>query len=319
MHERLLPALLAICAAFASARAAPAATIQLQRDDAKHALAVVVDGKKALEYHYAPDEFLPYIHPLRSPSGKDLLVRLTRPYPHHRSFWIADTVQLAGHPAASFYHDAYYKKNHRIRHDRFLEAKVAGGAATLKMQLLWELGKKTPALKETRHLRLVPLGKGEYFIDLRFQVGADYGDVRFVSDWVHYAWPYLRMHPQFSVQKGGKIVNSEGGVNQAGTNAKVAKWVDYSNTVDGATEGLAVFSHTENEHPHKWLTRNYGTFGPRRIDAKSGNRSFVLKQGERLTMRVGVLVHRGDVEGGRVAERYQQYIRGELSRLEEDP
>jgi hypothetical protein len=119
------------------------------------------------------------------------------------------------------------------------------------------------------------------------------------------------MSPAFSVQQGGRMTNSEGGINQAGTHGKPATWIDYSNTVDGVAEGLAVFSHSDNEHPHTWLTRDYGTFGPRRADPRHG-KPFVLKKGERLRQRVGILVHRGDVEGGKVARRYEQYVSGML-------
>ena len=303
---RLLLLSLAACLA---APVGHGAEVKINRDDANHVLTVSIGGRKALEYHCDPDHFLPYFHPVLSPSGKELTVRLPKPYPHHRSFWIADKVQLDGHPAVNFY-AAYYKPKqgppHRIRHDKFLETNVEGGVATLQMELVWELQSKTPVLKETRDIRIKPLGGGEYLIDLRFKIAAAYGDVHFVSDWVHYAWPYLRMHPQFSVQQGGKIVNSEGGVNQKATNGKVARWVDYSNTIDGVTEGLAIFSHPDNEHPHKWLTRDYGCFGPRRADTRSGTR-FTLKKGESLTMRVGILVHNGDVTNGRVAERYGAY------------
>jgi hypothetical protein len=166
-------------------------------------------------------------------------------------------------------------------------------------------------VEERRQMRLVALGNGEYCTDVTYTVTAAFGDVKFVSDWVHYAWPYLRMHPQFSVQQGGTITNSAGGVNQKETNGKPAVWVDYSNTVEGRTEGLAVFSHPDNAQPHKWLTRDYGTFGPRRVDERSGE-PFVLEQGDSLTRRVGVLVHRGDVAEAKVAERYQAYAAGEL-------
>jgi len=299
------------------AASAHAAAMELKRDDAQHVLTVSIDGKKALEYHYAPDHFLPYFHPVLSPSGKELTVKLTKPYPHHRSFWIADNVQLDGHPAVNFY-AAYYKPKkgdpHRIRHEKFLDCKVGDGLAVLGMELIWELESKTPVLRETRDIRIKPLGDGEYFIDLRFGVAADYGDVHVVGDWVHYAWPYLRMHPQFSVQKGGTLVSSEGGVNQKATNGKVATWVDYTNTLEGKTEGLAIFSHSENGHPHKWLTRDYGCFGPRRPDAQSGKK-FTIKKGEALTMRVGILVHSGDTKTAKIAERYRQYAGGPLSLL----
>ena len=166
-------------------------------------------------------------------------------------------------------------------------------------------------LDERRELRIVALGSGEYLLDIRFHVTAAHGDVDFVSDHVHYAWPYVRMNEAFSVDRGGTLTNSAGGVNQQGTHDQPADWVDYSNTVEGQTSGLTLFSHTDNPRPHLWLTRDYGTFGPRRTGAQSGQR-FRLPQGQSLQQRVGILVHRGDLTQGRVAERYRAYCADEL-------
>lgn len=152
---------------------------------------------------------------------------------------------------------------------------------------------------------------GRYFIDIEFTLTATHADVRFVSDWVHYAWPFIRMNEDFAVPKGARLVNSEGGVGEKETNAKPAHWVDYSSSLQGAAEGLALFSHPSNPYPHNWLTRDYGTFGPRRETSRSGQ-PFVLRKDESLKQRVGVLIHSGDVRTGRVAERYESYVRGEL-------
>jgi len=309
---------------------AQAATVELKRDDEKHQLAVLVEGKTAAVYCYEPESFLPYFYPVNSPSGKELTVKLTNPYPHHRSVWFADTVQLEGEKGAASFYNAYYSfkdgKGPRIRHVKFTEEKAEGNAASLGMELLWELAadkpvrqlagvrESLPVLKETRDIRIAALGDGEWLMDIRFTVSADWGDVHFRSDAAHYAWPYVRIHPQFSVQKGGTLVNSEGGLKQAGTHGKVATWCDYSNTIEGKTEGLAFFSHAENGHPHTWLTRDYGTFGPRRCDEKNG-KPFTVKKGEKLTRRVGLLIHNGDVKEGRVAERYEEYVKGKLSLL----
>ena len=160
-------------------------------------------------------------------------------------------------------------------------------------------------------MRIVALGEGQYFLDIKYQVTASYGDVHFLSDAAHYAWPYVRMHPQFSVEQGGRLTNSECGINQKGTCSKEAHWVDYSNTIDGIAEGLAIFSHSQNDYPHQWLTRDYGTFGPRRPEAQNGKR-FTLAKGQSLDRRVGVLVHRGDVQAADVAQRYKQYVEGRL-------
>ena len=47
------------------------------------------------------------------------------------------------------------------------------------------------------------------------------------------------------------------------------------------------------------------------MDAKSG-KPFTLKKGEGLQQRVGILVHGGDVQKGRVAARYREFAEGKL-------
>ena len=282
-------------------------------------LAVVINGQTALVYQYGSDLDMAHYYPVNSPSGKTMTIQQTEPYPHHRSFWFADKVQLTGQRAVTFY-DALYSSQDKqkrtppytdhIRHVGFSTAPGAGDRPALRARLLWEMDTDQPVLDEDRVVHFTGLGHGEYFLDMTFTLTATYGDVAFRSDWVHYAWPYVRMHPRFSVDGGGTITSSEGGRQQAGTNGKVATWMDYSSTIDGTTEGLAIFSHSSNGHPHKWLTRDYGTFGPRRIDARSGT-AFTLKKDDSITQRVGVLVHRGGVTDGDVARRYQQYVSGQ--------
>ena len=315
------------------------ARIELKRDDQQGTLQVLLGGREAFVYQYGHVD-MPHLYPVQSPSGKLLTIQKTEPYPHHRSIWFGDTVQLAGQPQTSFYQPYYSqvdKKDpqsayrERIRHVKFLTTEVKDGQANLELQLVWEanLG-QVPVLDDVRRMRVVALGHGEYFLDCKFTVTAAYGEVTFRSDQAHYAWPYVRMHPQFAVQrtrieKGagengkdkpvteqgtGTITNSEGGINGAGTLMKVARWVDYAGSVDGVTEGLAIFSNPQEPAP-KFFTRDYGTFGPRRPDDQSG-KPFVLKPGDSLSQRVGLLIHAGDVRAGRVAERYQQFAAGQL-------
>jgi hypothetical protein len=310
----------------------PAATPKIEfKNDAKAAAqTVMIDGKEAFTYLHGSDLETTCFYPVRSPSGKLMTLKIPdakkkQNYPHHRSFWFTDKIQLEGQRDVNFYASYYGRvdkkdaksKNpfrDRIRHVKFLPTEVEKDkpVARTGMKLIWEADRKTPYLDETRDIRIVALGGGQYLLDIIFTVTATYGDVKFTSDSVHYAWPYVRMHPQFSVDQGGTITNSEGGVNQKGTHNKAAAWIDYSGAVDGVTEGMAIFSHPDNDHPHKWLTRNYGCFGPRRIDARSGNKKYVLKKGQSLKRRVGVLVHSGDVKAGQVAQRYKMYAGGKL-------
>jgi len=295
--------------------------IELKQDDDAGQLGVWIDGKEAFVYQYGEDADLPHYYPVRSPAGESMTVQKTEPFPHHRSFWFADRVKLGdGRPVNTYgalyteakTPDAPTRFRDGVRHVETTVDEQGESEVVLSKKLLWYMDHDTPVLDESRKMRVVALGDGEYFLDVTFTVTAGYGDVTFVSDATHYAWPYVRMNGEFNVQAGGgKIVNSEGGVNQQGTNGKVARWIDYSNTTGEKNAGLAIFSHPDNPQPHQWLTRDYGCFGPRRIDERSG-KPFTLEKGQSLKRRVGVLVHRGDVETGRVAERYEQYARGGL-------
>ncbi|MCS7090295.1 MAG: DUF6807 family protein [Verrucomicrobiota bacterium] len=296
--------------------------IAFQRNDAQGELTVLIEGRPAFGYVYSREWDLPHFYPIFSPSGRSMTVQKADPYPHHRSLWIADRVQLAGHRVADFYNAWYTGEGSpphlrapfrdRIRHDRFTYQRARPGRGVLGWNLIWEMDHgRIPILNEMRQLEVVALGRGEYFLDLTFTLTAAYGPVTFRSDAVHYAWPYVRLNDQFNTNGMAQLANSEGQFGQVGTNDRQARWVDFSQRGAPEPEGLALFSHPSNPHPHTWLTRDYGTFGPRREASRNG-KHFLLPQGGSISYRVGVLVHRGDVHAGRVAERYDAWAAGRL-------
>ena len=318
MMARILVSI-CLCTILAAGSLVDPPQIELRRDDEAGRLRVLIDGREILAYQYIHWLDLPHYCPLNTPSGKNILVQQTEPYPHHRAFWFADTIRLNGEREVSTYNALYSGQKigrnaygppfrDRIRHLDFTRCESNDSRAVIDTELVWEMDGDRPVLEERRHLVVHALGKGEYLLDMVFELNASFGDVHFVSDDVHYAWPYLRLHPRFSGENGGTITSSSGATGQEATNMKVARWIDYSNTVEDTTEGIAVFQWPDGQE-HRWLTREYGTFGPRRPDAKSGN-PFTLKKGDSILQRVGILVHAGNVKTGRVAKRYKQYVKG---------
>ncbi len=307
-------------AAFVLSGCAAKPAVTLARDDASGTLTVLIGGREAVVYRYGGSLDMPHYWPMRSPSGKNMLVQKTEPYPHHRSFWFADTVKPEGGERDVSFYNALYGGvkteagdyvapfRDRIRHKSFTRLDAAGPRADIEAEVVWETDGGRPVIDEHRRLVVHSLGGGEYLLDLTWTLTAPHGDVLFTSDDVHYAWPFLRLDPAFSGEKGGRIISDTGAAGQEATNMKPALWIDYSNTVEGAMEGVAVFQWPDGRE-HRFLTREYGTFGPRRPDDQSG-KPFTLKKGESISQRAGVLVHKGDVAGGRVRERYGKYIEG---------
>ena len=135
--------------------------ITLKRDDKTGTLTVMVAGREAFVYRYGSALDLPHIWPLNTPSGRDLLVQHPDPYPHHRSFWWADTVKLDGGRDVSVYNGLYtgvkksdtvYEppfKDH-IRHVAFDRCEAKGDRAEIVERLVWEMDNTVPVLDEVR-------------------------------------------------------------------------------------------------------------------------------------------------------------------------
>ena len=295
---------------------AESSIIQLQNNERIGQLHVLIEGREIFTYQYTSWLDLPHIYPMLSPSRKNLLVQQNEPYPHHRAFYFGDTVRLNAGRQVSIYNALYSGQKigtnaygppfrDHIRHCEFVRLETEDNTAVIESNSKWEMDGSIPILDEKRLMVVHALEEGEYFIDITYTLKASYGEVEFVSDNVHYAWPFLRIHPQFSGQNGGTIISDDGAQGEEATNMKVALWVDYSNTVEGITEGVSVFQKPDGLD-HRWLTRKYGIFGPRRPDDLSG-KPFILAKDESLTQHVGILIHRGDAKTGRVAERFAAY------------
>lgn len=324
----LLTAMLLRSCYAGSAEETPGGCIDVAINEDAGRLTVTIDGHTAFVYCFDSTVDLPHFDPFNSPSGRAMTVKITEPYPHHRSFWVADErVLLQGQPEKAGIYNALYSGvtdksqspwpvapyARRVVHVEFSGLTTQSELAKFDEKLTWMNG-DVRLLDELRHYRVRALDHGQYLLDFSFQLRAIYGKVTITRDTSHYAIPYMRMNEAFNVERGGgKIVNSEGGANQAGTNDKLATWVDYSAPLAGRRgfEGLACFIHPCKQPPHLWLTRDYGTWGPRGAEGFH-KATFTIAQGESYDQQVGLLVHNGDVETGNVAQYYEAYCSGDL-------
>src|SRR3972149_12146489 len=65
--------------------------INIEQNQEQGKISVTIDGRDAFVYCYGDNVDLPHLYPMRSPSGNLLTIEQAEPYPHHRSFWFADT------------------------------------------------------------------------------------------------------------------------------------------------------------------------------------------------------------------------------------
>ena len=256
----------------------------------------------------------PILWPVVGPGGKEL----TRGYPmrdatadekadhpHHRSFFFTH----GNVNGVDFWSEN--DKHGKTEHRELAEAR-GGGDALIVTRNDWVGPDSTVHLRDERRL-LFGADDDARWIDFDITLTAPdrpatFGDTKEGTFGVRVAGTM-----KVDAKKGGRLVNSEG---QADGEAwgQPAKWVDYYGPVEGEVEGITIMNHpTSFRFPTYWHVRTYGLFAanPFGLHDFPGTRdldgSHKLEPGESINLRYRVLLHRGDTETGRVAERYAEY------------
>ena len=122
----------------------------------------------------------------------------------------------------------------------------------------------------------------------------------------------VRMATPLTVENGGTLTNSEGGVNEAGLWGKQAAWCDYSGMIDGKHLGITIMPHPGNFRQSWFHARDYGFFAanPFGQNAMSGGEKSAVevKQGDTFSLSYGMFIHSGGTaDPGLPAKAYQRY------------
>jgi len=261
---------------------------------------VEIDGKPFTDLFFGPDAPKPYLHPLRSASGKIV----TRRFPmekvegettsdvHHRGVWLA--YELVN--GFDFWQNEASENNKlagKVVTVRVDSLKSGDKEGSLRGVFRWLSPANEAMLEETRgmtfrgdaRLRMVDVD-----IVLRALVDTKFGDTKDGAFCVRLAEPLIE-------RNGGVITNSAGGRGMKEAWGKPADWVDYSGELQGEKLGVTMFEHPSSfRHPSLWHVRDYGLlavnpFGSKGFDKDAPDATFTLKRGESLHLRYRVVVH----------------------------
>jgi hypothetical protein len=217
------------------------------------------EGVEITRYHFGAGLNRPFLFPLVGPAGRSL-TRMGHPHDpqghsHHNSVWMSH-FDVNG---VDFWSD---KRLGTIRHKRIVSYEDEGEKSSLTAENEWVDKDGKVLLSETRKMTVVLLEGKEWLlvIDSTFTAvgkGVTLGKTPFGLIGV-------RMAKTIGVTDGGgRIRNSEGGVNEKEVLWKQARWVDYSGAIEnGVIEGITLFGHPGNpNHPSYFHVRNDGWMG----------------------------------------------------------
>lgn len=271
----------------------------------------VRDGETLLTcYVYGSQWSKPYLYPVNGLYSQSLTSNGPKDHPHHRSLWVAHG-DVNG---VDCWSEAPTSGN--IDHKGFSRLSSGREFADVTAKNLWRTRDGHPVLDELREMRFwKPVEEG-WVMDFQITFQASYGRTIF-ADTKEAGILSIRVTPSMEVHNGGRLQNALGMVNEAELWGKRALWCDYSGMVGLSKLGIAIFDHPENpRHPTYWHARDYGImtancFGVSVFenDPKKDGR-LILEHNDTIRFQYRVFLHRGDVREAKVAEKYEEYIRG---------
>lgn len=285
-------------------------------DTPGHHLQVSTHGNLLTRYIYGDVPARPYFYPLHSPGG----VPVTRAFPmqtavpgesndhkHHRSLWIAfGEVNGADNWSE--------EEGHGYTLHRSLDLLESGdvfGQFTTTSD--WTDAAKNPLLTQSLSVTVWATGEQVRILDFAIRLTALQSDVHF-GDTKEGGILAARIATAMDAERGGRIENVYGGVNEGETWGKSAHWCDYSGVVNGVPVGLAILDHPLSfRYPTHWHVRNYGLmtanpFGYAAYTNGAKNGSHTLAAGGSLFFRYRLLLHHGDAAEGQVNAHYLNFV-----------
>jgi len=288
-------------------------------------IAVAIDGKPFTVFYVGgADLNRPYLHPLRSASGRIVnrsfpagqLAGETTDHSHHAglfyghgdvngfNYWAVQNVAKPEPPASPNFG--------RIVLEKVASVKSGKESGSIDVILTWLKPDGAPLLTETRRMTFYAHPELRV-IDFDFDFAAIETAVFRDTKEGTFA---MRMATALDAAKTGKLVNAQGGEGEANVWGKRSEWVDYSGQIDGEKVGVVMMDHPANpRHPTYWHSRGYGLhsinpFGVSDfLNDKSQNGSMTIAPGAHARFRYRVVIHPG-LSPARLAELYRQFAQG---------
>jgi hypothetical protein len=319
-----MPRLL-ICAAILILTPLVAHAAELSICQTADGVAVNIDGDLFTKY-LIKSERRPVLWPVIGPTGQPMTraypvaestVEEAQDHPHHRSIWIG----IEGVNDVDFWQEpASGKKAYppgEQRHQKFAKVECDGKTATIVAETDW-LDPDGKKICEDERTWTFGTASDDRWLDCRMVLTASEGELTFAD--TKEGFFALRVADSMNVdhKTGGRIVNSRGQEDAAAW-AQAAEWVDYQGPVAGENAGIAIFAHPETlNYPEPWHVRTYGLFAANPLgkiaftnnagDVKKRPKSATLPKNAQFILRHRIVLHRGDENEAKLAEKYKEYI-----------
>ena len=277
---------------------------------------MLLGGRAFTTFHFGDEWDKPFLYPLRTASG----AIVSRGYPvepregeesdhdWHRGIWYGHG-EINGH---DFWRELGRDRTGMIvpLADPALESGLGRGAFEMRLGFRTAHGELIGSIVQ-RYAISQPSDSIRVDADLTF--AADRGQDLLFGDTEDGGFA-MRLADEFRQERGAVLMNSEGLRDTENIWGQAARWVDYSGTVDGNPAGVTILDHPSNfRHPSRWHARGYSLWAANPFGlgdftgGESADGSYVLPEGETLTLRYRVVIHDGVGDPATIEDWFDEF------------
>ncbi|HPA47385.1 MAG TPA: PmoA family protein [bacterium] len=297
------------------------------RKAADYRIDVTAGDTLITSYCFQPDSEKPYLYPVIGPKGTHLTRGFpmenldfekelkAQDHPHHRSFWVSYGDVNGG--------DFWMMGKDIQKTDEIAVAESGAVYGRILAKNSWMKADGQRCVSEQREYLFYNTPEEARVIDSVVTFTATDGDALFGATKEGGICSF-RLNPKIDESHGNGVMrNSEGGQGAKECWAHRAAWCDYYGTLDGNVVGIAVFDHPTNlRYPTWWHIRDYGLYSancfglrdffqlPIKSERDQPNKhvgDYLLPAGKSLTFNYRVVLHAGDTDQARIADRFAGY------------
>ncbi len=267
-------------------------------------------GRDLTRYHFGSELRRPFLCPLLGPDGL-WLTRIGHPHDpaghsHHNSVWISHQ-NVDGV-------DFWIDQGGRIVQQRIEAFSDAPDRASMLVTNAWNDPQGKTCLLEHRRIEVRPIDSQQWLLLLDLQLQPP-SDRPVTLGQTPFGVLGVRMAKTIGVADGGgRILNSEGQLDEAQVFRKPARWVDYSGPLtDRLRGGITLMDHPGNPgHPTPFHVRNDGWMGP----SLTLRGPITIEPGKPLRLRYALWAHGGVPTRAQSDAQWQSFAKEPLPKLE---
>ena len=288
---------------------------------------VTIDGKPFTTFYYGADTRKPYLHPLRSASGKivsrhfpmENIEGESKDHPHHRGLWFTHG-EVNGWDFWANEATQKGPKKTKVVLDKVGPVKSGKKKGTIQATFNWVDPQDKPILKESRIMTFYSDPQNR-ILDIDITPNAleklHFGDTKEGTFAIRIATPLEEPTPKAKgPARTGRMVNAEGLETESKAWGKRSAWMDYAGELEGEKLGIAIMDHpSSTRYPTYWHSRSYGLFAANPFGIKDFTRdktqdgSLTVEQGKSIHFRYRVVIHPGDHKAAGIAGMYEKFRR----------